>query len=73
MNILKITDKSLITNADLQFSKNLGLPVEVYCSKNKKTVAFGQIQDFNNEQIQISGVTFRRENYLFFGNRHESA
>ncbi|KGA99183.1 hypothetical protein AJ85_13330 [Alkalihalobacillus alcalophilus ATCC 27647 = CGMCC 1.3604] len=73
MNLLKLTDKSLCTNADLIFSQQFGLPIEVYCSKNSETIAFGQIQDFNEDFIRICGKLYRRDTNLFFGIRHLSA
>ncbi len=67
MNLAKITDKSLVTNQDLDFNQRIGLPVEVYCSKRSETIAFGQINAFNDQTIYIGGRPFCRQSNLFFG------
>lgn len=75
MNILKITNKSLITNQDLAFNYQMGIPIEVFCSKQGKTVAFGQIKEFNEQIINVYDHVFCRSSYLFFGqpaNFHET-
>ncbi|KMK76474.1 hypothetical protein [Alkalihalobacillus pseudalcaliphilus] len=73
MNLQKITNKSLITNADLSFSQRFGLPIEVCCCKTSETLAFGQIQDFNDRFIMVADRLFQRDSNLFFGNRHLTA
>ncbi|TWI54609.1 hypothetical protein [Halalkalibacter nanhaiisediminis] len=67
MYLSKLTNKSLVTNNDLDFNYRLGIPVEVFCSKQKKTIAFGQIHSFNDQMIQIHEFAFCRSTYLFFG------
>jgi len=67
MILTKLTDKSLITNEDLDFNHRLGLPVEVFCSKKGKTVAFGAIHGFDEQHIHIRGDEYCRSTFLFFG------
>lgn len=67
MFLTKLTEKSLVTTQDIAFNYRLGIPVEVFCSHEGKTVAFGQISSFNDQVIYIRGNSFSRSNYLFFG------
>ncbi|WP_332693445.1 hypothetical protein [Halalkalibacter lacteus] len=67
MILAKLTDKSLVTNQDLDLNHRLGLPVEVFCFKQGKTIAFGRIKAFDEEKIHIHGDDFCRSTYLFFG------
>ncbi|MBP3950552.1 hypothetical protein [Bacillus suaedae] len=67
MILTKVTDKSLVTNQDLSFNHRLGIPVEVFCLKERKTVAFGQMSHFNDQLIVIQGKAFLRSQFLFFG------
>ncbi|MDT8860049.1 hypothetical protein N0O92_07365 [Alkalihalobacillus sp. MEB130] len=67
MILTKLTNKSLVTNQDLELNHRLGIPVEVFCSKQGKTLAFGQIKGFDEERIQIRDYEFCRTTYLFFG------
>jgi hypothetical protein len=56
-----------VTNQDLDLNHRLGLPVEVFCFKQGKTVAFGPIKAFDDEKICIRENEFCRSTYLFFG------
>ncbi|GAE25686.1 hypothetical protein JCM9140_1693 [Halalkalibacter wakoensis JCM 9140] len=67
MILTKLTTKTLVTNEDLELNHRLGLPVEVFCSKKGKTIAFGQIKEFDEQKIQIRDNGFCRSTYLFFG------
>ncbi|MFC0472932.1 hypothetical protein ACFFHM_21180 [Halalkalibacter kiskunsagensis] len=67
MILTKLIDKSLVTNQDLDLNHRLGLPVEVFCFKQGKTIAFGPISAFDEEKIHIRGDNFCRSTYLFFG------
>ncbi|NEU31100.1 hypothetical protein GN156_09950 [bacterium LRH843] len=67
MILTKLTEKSLVTNQDVSFNYRLGIPVEVFCSKQGETIAFGQINSFNDQMIHINGQSFSRTAYLFFG------
>ncbi|WP_245805906.1 hypothetical protein [Bacillus alkalicellulosilyticus] len=69
----KLLNKSLVTNDDIEFNKKLGLPVEVFCPKEHRTVDFGRVQSFCNEEILINGTTYSREHNAFFGHPHLSA
>jgi hypothetical protein len=65
--LTKLTNKSLVTNQDLELNHRLGLPVEVFCSKQGKTLAFGPIKGFDDQKILIRDHDFCRSTYLFFG------
>ncbi|WP_017728083.1 hypothetical protein [Halalkalibacterium ligniniphilum] len=67
MVLTKLTDKSLVTNQDLEFNHRIGLPIEVYCSKRVETLAFGRIESYNDQSIIINGQSFSRQCHLFFG------
>ncbi|WP_100372664.1 hypothetical protein [Bacillus sp. FJAT-45037] len=73
MILTKLIDKSLVTNQDLAFNQRIGLPVEVYCSKSRITLAFGRIDMYNEAFIFVSGRPFSREAHLFFGHPNISA
>ncbi|UOE96442.1 hypothetical protein [Alkalihalobacillus sp. LMS39] len=70
---VKLINKSLVTNEDIEFNKKMGLPVEVFCPREYKTLAFGRIQSFCNEEILINGHPYCRENNAFFGHPSVSA
>ncbi|ARK30271.1 hypothetical protein [Halalkalibacter krulwichiae] len=72
MILTKLIDKSLVTNEDLDYNHRLGLPVEVFCFKKGKTIAFGAIRDFNDKYIQIRGDEYCRSTFLFFGKPYVS-
>ncbi|MCF6137607.1 hypothetical protein [Pseudalkalibacillus berkeleyi] len=67
MTISKFTNKSLVLDQDLEYSQKIGLPVEVYCMKQYETVAFGQIQLFTHQYVQINDRLFCRDGNAFFG------
>ncbi|ADC51093.1 MULTISPECIES: hypothetical protein [Alkalihalophilus] len=73
MFLTKLTDKSLVTNQDLAFNQRIGLPVEVYCSRQGTTLAFGKIEMYTDHFIYVSGRSYCRENHMFFGHPHLSA
>ncbi|WP_100407174.1 hypothetical protein [Bacillus solitudinis] len=73
MFLTKLTDKTLTTNQDLSFNQQIGLPIEVYCSKRYETVAFGQIETYCESFIIINGQRYCRSSYLFFGHPFLSA
>ncbi|MFV8828422.1 hypothetical protein [Alkalihalobacterium sp. APHAB7] len=69
----KLKNKSLITNADIEFNIKYGLPVEVFCPAKKQTLAFGRIEDYNHYLIQINGVEYCRNQNALFGHPSLSA
>ncbi|WP_412734068.1 hypothetical protein [Halalkalibacterium halodurans] len=63
----KRLEKSLVTNADLHFNRTIGLPIEVVCLQRLHTLAFGRIQAYSEEHVQVNDQTFSRDQCLFFG------
>lgn len=67
MLLNKLKSKSLISNEDLTFNKRLGLPVEVFCPKTNRTLAFGKITTISNATITIHNINYCRAKHVFFG------
>ena len=67
MFLTKLKDKSLVTNNDIDFNYRLGIPIEVFCTRQGKTIAFGQINSYSDQLIYIRGKAFCRSTYLLFG------
>lgn len=67
MTITKLTNKNVITDEDLNHNQKIGLPIEVFCTNNNETVAFGIIQSYDANCVYINGNKYCREKYVFFG------
>ncbi|WP_035340105.1 hypothetical protein [Halalkalibacter hemicellulosilyticus] len=70
MRLKKVKKFTLVTNNDISYNYRLGLPIEVYCIRSKKTIAFGRIAFFNDNVIIIRRHSYARSSYLFFGVNH---
>ncbi|WP_096200989.1 hypothetical protein [Bacillus sp. FJAT-45350] len=73
MNLYKVLKKSLTSLEDIEFNHKFGLPIEVFCPKDRRTVAFGRIENLNVKGVQINGEIFNIEENAFFGHRSISA
>jgi hypothetical protein len=71
MKITKIKTKSLVLNQDLAYNQRLGLPVEVFSTKQNKTVAFGKIRLYSDQFICVNDRFFSREGHMLFGCRYD--
>ncbi|MFC5714182.1 hypothetical protein ACFPU1_15640 [Thalassorhabdus alkalitolerans] len=69
MILNKIKHRSLFTNDDLRYNEKLGLPVEVFCTMQNTTVAFGQIESFSNLSVSIANTCYNRKQFVFFGHQ----
>lgn len=67
MKMAKITTKSLVLNQDLAYNQRLGIPVEVFSTKQNKTVAFGKIRLYSDRFICVNDQFFSRNGHMFFG------
>ncbi|HET7629230.1 MAG TPA: hypothetical protein VFK44_12730 [Bacillales bacterium] len=67
MKIAKITSKSLVLNEDLSYNQRLGLPVEVFSTRENKTVAFGKIRLYSDQFICVNDQFFNRSGHMIFG------
>lgn len=67
MTLKKMKTRSLLYYKELEYNRKLGLPIEVFCPRQKKTVAFGRIEALSKNGIIINSVIYSNEQYIFFG------
>ncbi|UCZ54740.1 hypothetical protein LGQ02_08345 [Bacillus shivajii] len=67
MTFKKWKNHSLVTDKDITFHANMGLPIEVFCMKCYKTLAFGKVEFVNHNKVSVNGRSFDRQSVAFFG------
>ncbi len=67
LTFLKWKNHSLVTDADIDFHTKMGMPVEVFCLKSYKTLAFGRMEHVNQSKVLVNGRAFDRHSVVFFG------
>ncbi len=60
-------NKTTLSYEDLEYNKKLGLPIEIYCPKQQKTIAFGRIEALMNHGVIINQSIYSNHDYVFFG------
>lgn len=73
MTFYKLKNKTIITNHDMELNMKYGLPVEVFCPKEFRTIAFGPIEKYTQNSIMISGKKYCRNKHAIFGMQHLTA
>ncbi|WP_280768264.1 hypothetical protein [Salipaludibacillus daqingensis] len=67
MELLYSNKQFLVTDDDfLEFNK-YGLPIEVFCPNECKTIAFGCLQKLDIDHALVNGMKFDRNKVIFFG------
>ncbi len=57
----------------MELNMKYGFPVEVFCPKEYKKVAFGPIEKYTQDSIIVRGKIFCRNKHAIFGLQHLSA
>ena len=57
----------------MEFNKKFGLPIEVFCPKSNRTLAFGRIESVHMSGVKVNGVFYKLSQNAFFGHRSLSA
>lgn len=73
MTYYKLKNKTINTNHDMELNMKYGFPVEIFCPKELKTVAFGPIEKYTQDSIVVRGKNFCRHKFAIFGLQHLSA
>lgn len=63
----KRINKTSLSYDDLEYNRKLGLPIEIYCPKQQKTIAFGRIEALTNHGVIINQSIYSSYEYVFFG------
>ena len=71
MTLTKMKTKTLLCHRDLEYNRKLGLPVEVFCPKKQKTIAFGRIEALSKNGVIINRAIYSKHRYIFFGLRQK--
>lgn len=67
LELLYSNKQFLITDDDFNELNKLGLPIEVFCPNQCKTVAFGFLQKWDFDHALVNGIKFDRSKVIFFG------
>lgn len=67
MEFTKRANKISLSIDDLEYNYKLGLPIEIFCIKKMKTVAFGRIEAFSKHGVIVNQTIYSNKDYLFFG------
>ncbi|PWA12400.1 hypothetical protein DCC39_06255 [Pueribacillus theae] len=67
MTLKKMKTKSLLCYSDLEYNRNLGLPIEVFCPLQKETVAFGRIEALSKNGVIVNQFIYPNHRFIFFG------
>lgn len=67
MTYTKRMKKTALSYEDLEYNRKLGLPIEIYCPKQHKTIAFGRIEALSNHGVIINQYIYSNHDYIFYG------
>lgn len=67
MEFTKKLNKTSLSMEDLEYNYKLGLPIEIFCLKQLKTVAFGRIEAFSEHGVIVNQTIYSNKDYLYFG------
>lgn len=67
MEMMKRVNKTSLSMEDLEYNYKLGLPIEIFCLKKMKTVAFGRIEAYTEHGVIVNQTIYSNKDYRFFG------